>query len=103
MLILQGVWVMTLLPPINTEVGFMDLEVTKIAEKNGHPFLRSPSGLSLCLQFLADLIFFPVAWARFTPSSIALAASCMIFCYAVSYKQVVRAEQSLGTQAKRSH
>jgi len=30
---LQGVWVMTLLPPINTEVGFMDLEVTKIAEK----------------------------------------------------------------------
>ena len=55
------------------------------------------AGLSLCLQFLADLIFFPVAWARFTPSSIALAASCMIFCYAVSYKQVVRAEQCFST------
>ncbi|CAK9024834.1 unnamed protein product [Durusdinium trenchii] len=51
------------------------------------------SGLSLCLQFVADLTVFSVNWARFTQSSIALAATCMIFSYAVSYKQVLRAEQ----------
>ena len=56
-----------------------------------------PAGLSLCLQFVADLTFFPVAWARFTQSSVALAASCMIFSYAVSYKQVIRAEQCFST------
>ena len=56
-----------------------------------------PAGLSLCLQFVADLTFFPVAWARFTQSSVTLAASCMIFSYAVSYKQVIRAEQCFST------
>jgi hypothetical protein len=56
-----------------------------------------PAGLSLCLQFVADLTFFPVTWARFTQSSVALAASCMIFSYAVSYKQVIRAEQCFST------
>lgn len=55
------------------------------------------AGLSLCLQFVADLTFFPVTWARFTQSSVALAASCMIFSYAVSYKQVIRAEQCFST------
>eukprot|EP00913_Durusdinium_trenchii_P006574 g6177.t1 len=49
--------------------------------------------LTMEMHNLAPLVLFGVNWARFTQSSIALAATCMIFSYAVSYKQVLRAEQ----------
>lgn len=39
----------------------------------------------------------PQHWARFTQSSIALVATCLVFSYAVAFKQVLRAEQCFST------